>query len=513
MHRDEWFGANGIYIRGELDEREVSAEMIFPDGGDGFQINCAVMIVGGSSVNRWKMDKLSMRLKFKGEYGPTKLSFPVFGDRAADEFNTLVLDARMNNSWAYGGGVGVKGTRPWGYVGQRDIAQYTRDQFVADIHNDMGGYSPQGRHVHLYLNGLYWGLYWVHERPDDSFAATYLGGEAEDYDVLKHKSGTVVSGSNASYNQMFSIAAGAGADAQYQLVRQYLDVTDFADYMITNYYVGNTDWAHQNWYASRNRVDPIGRWRYHSWDAEHVVEGLDRDYTGLNNSGGPTALQQRLRQNAEYRVLFGDRAHRHFFNNGSLTPDGAKSLYQIRLDDVDRAVVGESARWGDNHRSTPYTRNVEWVRERDWIVGTYLSQRSDTVLDQFETRGWYPSLEAPVFHINGSYQHGGQAFTVDALSMTVPASQSYIETELVAQGDSVRAHVPTDNSLGLSWVEKNFVPGAGWSDGSHPEDNPGDVDLWPIEPDGAGSSLTRISATLYGNDPNNRTPATPSPGV
>ncbi|UCG47083.1 MAG: hypothetical protein JSU94_16485, partial [Phycisphaerales bacterium] len=51
-----------------------------------------------------------------------------------------------------------------------------------------------------------------------------------------------------------------------------------------------------------------------------------------------------------------------------------------------------------------------------------------------------------------------------------------------------------------------------YSDGSHPEDNPGDVDLWPTEADGGGSSLTRMSVTLYGNDPNNWTPATPSPG-
>ena len=37
-----------------------------------------------------------------------------------------------------------------------------------------GGEAPHGKYVHLYLNGLYWGLYNVHERPDDSFAAEIL---------------------------------------------------------------------------------------------------------------------------------------------------------------------------------------------------------------------------------------------------------------------------------------------------------------------------------------------------
>lgn len=180
MALDDWFGekGRGIYIQGQNDERAVSAELLLPDGSPGFQIDCAVMIVGGSSPNRWKMDKLSMRLKFKGEYGPSKLRYPVFGDRATDEFDTLVVDARMNNTWAYGGGVSP--------TSQRQAGQYTRDQFAADIQNTMGGYAPEGRKVHLYLNGLYWGLYWLHERPDEHFAAATLGGRDEDYDVLKH---------------------------------------------------------------------------------------------------------------------------------------------------------------------------------------------------------------------------------------------------------------------------------------------------------------------------------------
>jgi hypothetical protein len=42
-----------------------------------------------------------------------------------------------------------------------------------------------------------------------------------------------------------------------------------------------------------------------------------------------------------------------------------------------------------------------------------------------------------------------------------------------------------------------------YSDGSHHEDEPGGVDLWPTGPDGGGASLSRVTAELYGNDPNN----------
>jgi hypothetical protein len=51
-----------------------------------------------------------------------------------------------------------------------------------------------------------------------------------------------------------------------------------------------------------------------------------------------------------------------------------------------------------------------------------------------------------------------------------------------------------------------------YSDGSHPEDTPGSVDLWPIEADGYGLSLTRKVPTNYANDPENWTASAPSPG-
>jgi hypothetical protein len=56
------------------------------------------------------------------------------------------------------------------------------------------------------------------------------------------------------------------------------------------------------------------------------------------------------------------------------------------------------------------------------------------------------------------------------------------------------------------------VDRVGYSDGSHPEDCPGGVDLWSVEADGAGSSLIRRVPSDYGNDPDNWDASAPSPG-
>jgi hypothetical protein len=52
-----------------------------------------------------------------------------------------------------------------------------------------------------------------------------------------------------------------------------------------------------------------------------------------------------------------------------------------------------------------------------------------------------------------------------------------------------------------------------YSDGLHPEDCPGGVDLWPAAADGLGKSLSRKVSADYGNDVANWQAATPSPGV
>ncbi|MHC4560702.1 MAG: lamin tail domain-containing protein, partial [Planctomycetota bacterium] len=176
---------------------------------------------------------------------------------------------------------------------------------------------------------------------------------------------------------------------------------------------------------------------------------------GKNDNPGPTRLHRRLTDNAEYQLLFADHVHRHFFNDGVLTPEGATALYQIRLDEVDRAVVGESARWGDNHSSTAYTRDIDWGRERAWLLNEYFPQRTAFVLDDFKGRNWYPRVDAPVFRINGLYQHGGYISPDDVLSMTAttgtiwytidgsdPHQSTGIEISLVTENADKRVLVP-----------------------------------------------------------------------
>ncbi len=471
MNWAEMFGNGGIYISGEGVERDTSIEYINPLGDPvdpntvrGFQVDGTVQVVGGSSTGRWKSDNLSLRLKFSPD-----LRYPFFGEEATDRFDTLVLDARLVNAWHYGGGADPSS--------QRGRAQYTRDQFPADLHNLMGGLSPHGRKVLLYINGVFWGMRGLHERPDDNFAAEYLGGDNDDYDAMKHRITTVVKGSAANYSAMLDLTRRDMNDqARFEAVTRVLHIDNFLSYMIMNFYIGNTDWAHQNWYATYNKVSPEGRWYYHSWDPEHCLEDNNTNVTTKDDPDGPTEVFQNLIANPEFRLKFADHVHRHFHNEGVLTPGNVAATYLRMTEPIDLVTRLESARWGDNWRSNPFTRH-DWLANRDQLlgnssvgaVGNFFPRRTGTVLGQFRSRGWYPDRDPPVLS-----QHGGEVpahfpvsitspgggriyYTLDGSDPRTPATGASVRDHvLVPEGASKRAILPADGSMDQSWFTANF---------------------------------------------------------
>ena len=413
LEPDDFFSTNkGIYpgkIAEDGIDKACSAELLHPDGKEGFQIDCAVRIVGQSSPNRWKIKKLSMRLRFDKDYGPGTLQYPLYDEpTATDEFNTLTVDARHNNTWAYDGG-----SEP---TEQRKRAQYLRDQTAADLQRTMGGFSPHGRYVHTYVNGVYWGMYNLHERPDDAFNASYQGGDRADWEVSRHgdpsNGGVNVSGDDTigNYRDLNTLARDADDPAVYAQLQEQLDIDGFISYLLVNFGLGNGDWGHKNYYVSRSPVDSM--WRYHSWDAEKVFQRLSDNLTTTSNNPGPTGIHQSLTKSDDYRIRFADHVAKQFFNGGVMSVEGLQKAYRRRTDEIDRAIILESARWGDAARSTPYTKE-DWDTERDRIMDDYFPKRVDIAIDQFERADLFGDLDLPTFDDHGGHFDSGYALTIN----------------------------------------------------------------------------------------------------
>ena len=492
----------GIYANPQSRwERKCSVEYILPDGSEGFQETCKIEIHGNASRRPYRMQKHSFRLTFTSEYGVSKLRYPLFDDTDVDEFNQLVLRACFTDSW---------GLVSWSSSRYRpNDSQYLRDIWMKDSLRDMGQPSSHGNFVHLYVNGLYFGLYNLTERIAEEFFASHLGGEPEDWEINKDF-GTP----RTRWNAM--MAMDPSTSEGYTQMQSTLDMENFADYMLLHFYADAEDWPHHNGYAAANAVSGDGRFRFFVWDQEIVLDYHGRAASRIDNAQGVGALFQKMRTSEAFRLLFADRVYKHCFNDGALSVQASQARYLTLAGQIDKAIVAESARWGDTQMSTPYgnrieqptplnnadhnlyppvphgpdyylTREDSWLVELDHVVQNYIpaihnTANSYAILKLFRDKALYPEIDPPKLHVNEAVQHGGYAdrgdtliltgqggdiyYTLDGTDVRIPETDDVIASQtLVAENAIKIVWIPTQD-IGLTWTGANEpFDDSAWTDG------------------------------------------------
>ncbi len=436
--QDNLFGTDaGIYVNaqyhGEEWERPANIELINPDGSEGFNIDAGIRIRGGWSRHDG-YPKHAFRLFFRSEYGEGKLDFPLFGDEGVDEFDKVDLRCSQNYSWANGGGDSRHNTM-------------NRDVFSRDTQRDMNQPYTRSRYYHLYLNGLYWGVYQTQERAEADFAASYFGGDKDDYDVIKVDIGEnwnlyeieATDGntdiwkeiwnmcqngfsSNSNYFKLLGLSQAGEVDTTKTV---YVDIDNFIDYMLTIFYTGNFDAPvskfsnnnnPNNFFAIKNRTKKREGFRFLTHDSEHTLltdnagpgVGLEENRVDINMNVSyfgkfhPQWLHHELSENKEYRMRFADRVYRHFFNNGVFTVDSCIARFKKTADQLDLAVIAESARWGDQGSFPARNKMDDWIPAVNRVTSDYMPFRTEIVLKQLKEANLYPEIDPPVFKDTGS---------------------------------------------------------------------------------------------------------------
>jgi hypothetical protein len=498
MKLDDLFDpATGIYANPGADgidwERPTSLELIYPDDRDGFQEGAGIRIRGGFSRST-SDPKHSLRFFFREEYGAGKLNFPMFGPTGASSFDKVDLRCSQDGSWAYLGD--PNGT-------------FLADMYARDTQGALGRPYTRGDFYHLYINGVYWGVYNTEERGDASYAASYFGGEPEDYDTVRIEYGpfdvVAADGDLGAWRRLWQAATnGFATDANYERVQGnnpdgtsnpgyevLVDMDNLIDYMLVTIYVGNFDGPvyqnnfPNNFFATRNRNTREG-FRFTAHDAELSLSDVNYDRTGTITVGDPAAgstfsesnpqyMWQRLWANAEFRLRTADHVQKFFFNGGALTPAACLGRYAARTNEIFRAMVGESARWGDAQREPAIVRE-NWASAVRGVMNNYLPYRSGIVLQQLRNRGLFPNLAAPNFSQMGGAVPSGYALTLShtnasgAIWLTLdgsdprlrggavsPAAQAYGGAIVINTPTVVRARVK-DGSTWSAIVEATFYP-------------------------------------------------------
>ena len=386
---------SGIYVhpqeRGAAWERPVLMEMIEAEGWSAFQCAGGLRIHGSMSRHPEESPKHSFRLSFRARYGSARLHFPMFGSGGAQEFDPLILRAGNNNSWLDSNGEG------------RRRADYIRDEWMRRSMLAMGYPSARGIFVHLYLNGLYWGLYNLCERPSTSLLAGDPTDPAAGFDV--RKADKTESGDQVAWASMMALAnSGVSDERTYEEIGRHLDLTELADYLILNFYASNSDWDRSaNWFAARPRT-PGGRFQFLVWDAERTLEDLEADTLDFDDDESPPRLFHTLSESAAFRRLFAARVQRLLFDNGPLASDRSAERYRTLANAIAKPLTAEAARWGNYRRDVyqyktgPYERyTVEghWQPEVHRILTRYFPERRAILLNQFRERGLFLPTATP----------------------------------------------------------------------------------------------------------------------
>jgi len=444
--RDGVFGASGIYSN-PLDknlEVAVSAEYFQPsavtDGNnveEGFQIDCGFKVQGGASRRPDRSNKHSFSLRFRQVYGESKLDHDVFGDGAVDRFNSLHLRAMYNNSWIHSNS------------GQRARATMIRDQWMRDsliaMGNADGGY---GRFVHLFINGLYWGVYNFHERLDNDHYTAYEGGDPDTVTGYNPGSGSHTIAEQADLDEMRVVVE----SGDWNAIKQTLDVGQYIDYYLMQHFGHNNDLKTDgNWRAAGGGTAGVP-WRLYLWDSERVLESVTTTGSLAISQDGVEIIDS-LDDLLEFRVLFADRAYKHLANGGALTNMRNRTRFERYVTMIDKAIIGESARWGDaraggDGTSGDYTRDENWMQAiygalatspRNGILGTGTrawfgetgSNRTTRMISALKIQRWPGQItrklpaDPPQFAVDRNPQHGGEIPGGSALSLTGGSGQIY----------------------------------------------------------------------------------------
>lgn len=448
----------------DYNERPASIEVFLPDGSPPMQVNAGLARFGGAWT---EFAKKSYRVRFRSEYGAKKLESPLFrgfdnGMPALDRIDTLDLSA-----------------------GNHDAVErgfYMSNRFVEDTMLEMGSLNPHGRYAHVYINGVYWGQYNAHERLDDDFLAGYLGGSDDDYLVVRGNDNVgdnFVTGTPDPDKRAAWETVRANRNS-YMAVRDRLDVPHLIDFMLVWFYGNN-----ESEFRAAGPEAPGTGFKFWLADADGFLRTSALTLDRTNNSG-PGGLFGALvsEGHPDFRMLLADRIHRHFFNGGALTPEKNLARLNKRMAEIQDSLIAECARWG-------YRTPSNWESAAQTIRTGLFPQRTTNLLNLLKTRGFYPSVNAPVFGKHGGSVATGEAVTISGSAGTLYYTVDGTDPRLPGGGVSPNASTAVTTSttlfpVGSSWRYRDLgsLPAANWASPAY------DDSTWPAgnAPLGYGTS-------------------------
>lgn len=343
-------GSGGIYEQYEKRYKEAAINLtLIEEGETKFSVDCGLKIHGQGSR---ELSKKSFSVRFRAQYGTGRLEYKVFDDSPVTSFNALVLRSGSEDANR-------------AFFRDEMLTSLTADTMPEVLYQH---YKP----VNLFINGAYFGVYYIRERVTDAFAASYLGGEEEDIDMINGWT-MVEHGTRDDWQALMRFCRSHDLSVQenFDVVANQICLESFMDYYIARAYSGDRDYANIRHVRSRGGD---GLWRIVNFDLDWgfgtqpaaltQLIGTVTDTTALN-----TVIINAQLQNAGFREQMIERLVWHL--NNTYAPERVIAHIDAMAEEVAHDLVYNYERWDGTYEG--WQEHVQFLR--DFV----LSEENDRV--------------------------------------------------------------------------------------------------------------------------------------
>ena len=261
-----------------------------------------------------------------------------------------------------------------------------RDHLCSQMSKSLNFEVPDSRPVVVFLNGTYWGLYFLKERPDAQFIADHYGINNKNINLIESWSGTIADGDNQDFIKMMQwfMKADLTNDNEYQHACSLIDVDCFIDYYCFQLYTANGDWPNNNmrcWQIGN------GKWRWIFFDGDECLNSypnmLANTIINKENTDISTLVFSKLLNNEDFRNHFYARFG-HLLTN-EFHPKHTKEYYYSCTKATENEIDTHFSRFGYLNLKNKYEFQL-------WFTETFLSYRmvsaASMVYQLYFYNGW-----------------------------------------------------------------------------------------------------------------------------
>ncbi len=360
----------GIYTEGNHENfrqdwmRPASVEYI-KNGESKFCENVGVRIYGGGSR---VYPQKSLSIFAKDKYGPKSIKYQLFPDKPFIKKVKSFILRNGGNEW------------------ERTIFKdgMIHDMIRENMDIDYLSYQPSI----LFLNGEFWGIQNVREKPNEDYIkANHPEVDKDNLDILRNpmRATPVVSAGDAkAYTQMldFIKTHDLANEANYEKVISQIDLNEYLNYLSVEIYTGNNDWPGNNVKYWRERTDN-GKWRWILFDMDFGFDGyghnsikaaLDENSTSLDNPPWSTFLFRNLMKNSDFKYRFVGRFLSHLYT--TFDKDRVSGFITKHKKEIEPYIHRNYLKWKQKDLSA-------WEAEVDDSLYDFAEKRAAYIKDFF----------------------------------------------------------------------------------------------------------------------------------